>query len=118
MVKKSMAKKNDNSIRFILIIAAVVVAAVVLISVTKKPAEKPAGTADAGGKGVNYAKVGGEKRPVLEPSKFFGQARAAYEAAKKHPDVLDKLYCWCKCNDAPFNHKSLLSCFADDHGST
>jgi hypothetical protein len=116
MAKKSMSKKNGGTKTFLLIIAVVIIAAVVLISMTKTKSAPQ--TADTGLRGVNYAKVGGEKRPVVDASRFFGQTRAAYEAAKKHPAVLDKLYCWCKCSNEPFNHKSLLSCFADDHGST
>jgi pyruvate/oxaloacetate carboxyltransferase len=116
MAKKSMSKINSGTKTFILIMAAVIAAAVVLISMTKtKPSTETVGAAL---KGVSYAKVGGEKRPVADASQFFGQVRAAYEAAKKHPDVLDKLYCWCKCSNEPFNHKSLLSCFVDDHGAT
>jgi hypothetical protein len=67
--------------------------------------------------GKSFSVKGGETRPVLAPSMFTGQTRAAYEAAKKYPQVLDQVYCYCYCNEPPFNHVSLLSCFVSDHGA-
>ena len=67
--------------------------------------------------GKSFSVKGGETRPVADPSMFTGQTRAAYEAAKKYPQVLDQVYCYCYCNEPPFNHVSLLSCFVDDHGA-
>jgi len=32
--------------------------------------------------------------------------------------VMDQVFCYCGCDKSPFNHKSLLSCFTDSHGST
>ncbi|MGK5091552.1 CYCXC family (seleno)protein [Deltaproteobacteria bacterium TL4] len=58
-----------------------------------------------------------EKKPVLNPMQFqFEKQIAAYEAARKYPEVLDQLYCYCAC-DKSIGHKSLLSCFADNHAS-
>ena len=67
-------------------------------------------------RGKSFSVQGGETRPVLNPSLFEGMARAAYAAAKKYPEVMDQLYCYCTCDEPPFNHKSLLSCFTDNHG--
>lgn len=67
-------------------------------------------------KGKSFMVKGGETRQVLNPLWFEGQARAAYGAAKKYPKVMDQVYCYCECDNPPFNHKSLLSCFAEDHG--
>lgn len=61
--------------------------------------------------------VGGETRPVLDPSMFTGMTREAYAVAKKYPKVMDEVYCYCYCDQPPFNHKSLLSCFVDEHGA-
>ena len=68
-----------------------------------------------GRKGKSFSVQGGETRPVLDPSLFTGMARAAYAAAKKYPDVMDQVFCYCKCDEPPFSHKSLLSCFTDNH---
>jgi hypothetical protein len=67
-------------------------------------------------KGKSFSVQGGETRPVLRPSLFNGMAREAYAAAKKYPEVMDQVFCYCKCDEPPFNHKSLLSCFTDTHG--
>lgn len=67
-------------------------------------------------KGKSFSVQGGETRPVLNPLLFTGLTREAYAAAKKYPEVMDQVFCYCKCDEPPFNHKSLLSCFTDNHG--
>jgi hypothetical protein len=57
-----------------------------------------------------------EKKPALLPALFVGQTAAAYQVANDIPDILDQLYCYCEC-DKHLGHKSLLSCFTDDHGA-
>lgn len=55
--------------------------------------------------------------PVTLPaSQFIGKTRQAYEVAKKIPATLAQLPCYCHCDQA-FGHKSLHSCFVDDHAS-
>jgi Protein of unknown function with PCYCGC motif len=54
--------------------------------------------------------------PTLEPKQFFGKAREAYQVAKKIPQTLAQLPCYCHC-DQSFGHKSLHTCFEDDHAS-
>ncbi len=68
-------------------------------------------------KGKSFSVQGGEWRPVLDPLRFIGMVQEAYAGAKKNPDVFDQVYCYCACDEPPFNHKSLLSCFADRHGA-
>ncbi|NOX21217.1 MAG: hypothetical protein GXO99_08200 [Nitrospirae bacterium] len=75
-----------------------------------------------GGSPVNAKKTsfniqGGETRPVLDPYQFTGMTRAAYAAAQKYPQVLDQVRCYCNCDEPPFYHKSLLSCFVETHGA-
>jgi hypothetical protein len=60
----------------------------------------------------------GEHRATLDPKLFSdARVRAAYQVAKQIPWVLDSIYCFCHCEDAPFRHKSLLTCYVDDHAS-
>ena len=54
--------------------------------------------------------------PTLEPAEFFGKTREAYQVAKKIPMTLAQLPCYCHC-DKSFGHKSLHTCFEDDHAS-
>lgn len=61
----------------------------------------------------------GEKRATLDP-KLFDDARIrmAYQAAREMPWVLDSIYCYCACKESPaFGHKSLLSCYVDNHAA-
>lgn len=61
----------------------------------------------------------GENRQTLDPALFSDpEIKKAYTAAKKIPWVLDSIYCYCKCKESPvFKHKSLLTCYVDDHAS-
>jgi uncharacterized membrane-anchored protein YhcB (DUF1043 family) len=54
--------------------------------------------------------------PTLDPQQFFGQARAAYQVAREIPETLAQLPCYCYCDEG-HGHKSLHTCFEDDHSS-
>ena len=54
--------------------------------------------------------------PTLDPEKFTGLPRDAYRAAREIPVTLAQLPCYCHC-DKEFGHKSLYSCFQDEHAS-
>lgn len=54
--------------------------------------------------------------PTLAPDKFVGKTRDAYRVAKQIPATLAQLPCYCEC-DRGYGHKSLHSCFEDDHAS-
>jgi hypothetical protein len=58
-----------------------------------------------------------ESRPTLDPALFVGKAAASHRVARDIPDVLDQLYCYCRC-DKQLGHKSLLSCYTDGHAAT
>ena len=58
----------------------------------------------------------GDLPPTLPAEKFFGKSREAYAAAKEIPGTLAQLPCYCYCDKA-FGHKSLHTCFVDDHAS-
>ena len=61
----------------------------------------------------------GETRATLDPGLFSDpRVRQAYQAAKEIPWVLDSIYCYCRCEESPvFRHKSLLSCYVDNHAA-
>jgi uncharacterized protein with PCYCGC motif len=54
--------------------------------------------------------------PTLPAGGFIGKTREAYSVAKKIPQTLAQLPCYCEC-DRGFGHKSLHTCFVDDHAS-
>jgi hypothetical protein len=64
-----------------------------------------------------------ERRPVLD-SKLFADPRfdkevvPAYEAALKYPETLDRLHCFCECQESmTHRHKTLLTCFTSNHAA-
>jgi hypothetical protein len=94
------------------IIAAIAVVAAVLAATGNIPFMSSEAEA---GKSFNLTEK--ETRPVLDPAMFSGQVRMAYAAAKKYPEILNEVFCYCYCDAAPFNHKTLLSCFTGKHGA-
>ena len=54
--------------------------------------------------------------PTLVPAHFVGKTREAYRVAQQIPETLAQLPCYCHC-DQGFGHKSLHSCFEDDHAA-
>lgn len=53
---------------------------------------------------------------TLPPEKFVGKQRLGYQAVKEIPQTIAQLPCFCHCDEG-FGHKSLHSCFEDDHAS-
>ncbi|HYG12065.1 MAG TPA: CYCXC family (seleno)protein [Pyrinomonadaceae bacterium] len=54
--------------------------------------------------------------PVLPASQFTGMTRMAYAAVKEIPETIAQLPCYCHCDEG-FGHKSLQTCFVDDHAA-
>ena len=55
-------------------------------------------------------------KATLAPAQFVGKTRDAYRVAQQIPATLAQLPCYCHC-DQGFGHKSLHSCFEDDHAA-
>ncbi len=110
MAKKKRRQDDKKKVKsWLWIVIAVVIAAAGIVAFSMDRGVEA--------KGKSFYVKGGETRPVLDPSLFTGMTRAAYAAAKKYPQILDKVYCYCYCDEPPFYHKSLLSCFVTDHGA-
>ena len=58
-----------------------------------------------------------ETRATLSPQRFQGRVYSAYQIAREIPEVLDRLYCYCRCRENN-GHKNLLSCYVGTHAST
>src|SRR5690242_11440345 len=75
-----------------------------------KPADKP--TACSGCR---------ETKPAIDPADLGDEdadSRPAYAAAKKYPETVDKIHCYCGCEESPnLHHKSLLTCFTSLHAT-
>jgi hypothetical protein len=81
----------------------------------KAPAAPPAAT--------NSCTTCVERGPIL-PAKLFADPRfdrevvPAYEAARKYPATLDRLHCFCECQESmAHRHKTLLTCFTSTHAA-
>jgi hypothetical protein len=57
-----------------------------------------------------------ETKVPLSPALFVGKTETAYRVAEEISDVIDQLYCYCEC-DKHSGHRSLLSCFTDNHAA-
>lgn len=59
-----------------------------------------------------------ETRPVVPASQYSGKTATAYKYAAEIPEVIDAQFCFCFCKEnKSFNHKTLLTCFTDNHGA-
>ena len=54
--------------------------------------------------------------PTLDPERFTGLTRDAYRAVRAIPVTIAQLPCYCHCDEG-FGHKSLYSCYEDDHAA-
>ena len=64
-----------------------------------------------------------ERAPIL-PAKLFADPRfdkevvPAYEAAMKYPATMDRLHCFCECQESmTHRHKTLLTCYTSNHAA-
>jgi Protein of unknown function with PCYCGC motif len=92
-------------------------------SSSEQPTKAPAGPDHAKTSAVKPVPAFYEQAPsraslglTLEPERFTGITRDAYRAVKQIPVTIAQLPCYCHC-DAGMGHKSLYSCFEDDHAS-
>ena len=65
-----------------------------------------------------------EKGAVLDPKLFTDTSRyepevaPAYAAARQYPQTMDRLHCFCECQESMVHrHKTLLTCFTNDHAA-
>lgn len=110
--KRSLNKPSKKIKTFLLLIGGVISVTLVLLVLSD---HLPFQSMESK-KGKSFYVRGGETRPVLFPSLFVGMAREAYAAANQFSEVMDQIFCYCKCDEPPNFHKSLLSCFTEKHG--
>ena len=111
------------------IVLAVLFSGAVLAAIlgAKKPDSNPASSRPAAAKPAADSTKGKscsacrETRPVLAPSDLddaFDDSRPSYAAASKYPHTVDKLHCFCGCEESPnLHHKTLLTCFTSLHAT-
>lgn len=55
------------------------------------------------------------RKEVLDTTNMAGMAMIGYASAKACPEVVEKLFCYCGCDETD-KHSSLLDCFTSTHG--
>lgn len=80
------------------------------------PIEAPATTVKTLPAHFEHAPSRSTLGPTLPPDQFTGLVRDAYRAAREIPQTIAQMPCYCHC-DRGMGHKSLYSCFEDDHAS-
>ena len=63
-----------------------------------------------------------ERGVLLDPNQFAQgyppEVKAAYEVARKYPDLIDRIHCFCECKESTReHHKTLLTCFTNLHAA-
>lgn len=58
-----------------------------------------------------------ELKPTLPPERFLGKTREAYQAVAEMPETIAQMPCYCHCDES-IGHKSLQSCFVDEHAGS
>ena len=63
-----------------------------------------------------------ERRPILDSFLFRSSSDPdvprAYEAARRYPDLIDRIHCFCECmENQTERHKTLLTCFSSEHAA-
>lgn len=94
------------AVRYTVIGMGVVVLLLGLATTRKANAHHPASR-----NGVTSSAVAPSARYAAVPA-----IAAVYDMAAQIPEVLDGLYCHCDCSKHS-GHRSLLTCFGDDHGA-
>ena len=102
---------KGNKLAIALIGSALLVAAVTFFART--PTEHPAAAQAAA---TSEAAAADSLRLTLDPTRFVGDVRKAYQVAQDDPALLAQLHCYCGCDKAD-GHKNLLDCYRDEHGS-
>jgi hypothetical protein len=103
LAQKQKSKSNQNNVWLLL-------GAVALMVIIIWASLRSTGSDDAN------ASTAKSTISTLDPAKFTGRAREAYQAAREIPQVLSQLPCYCGCMQN-FGHKNNLYCFHDDHGA-
>jgi hypothetical protein len=104
--KRKSPRQASKTVRYTVVALGVVVLLLGLASTRQANAHHP------------EPRTGITSAEVQPPSRYadYPQVSAVYEMAAAVPEVLDGLYCHCDCS-IHSEHRSLLTCFRDDHGA-
>ena len=93
--------------------AAALLAAVLIGVLSLRPATLSGVRSESAAGAVNGAGPWGHS---LDPNRFQGDVKKAYEIARRDPRLLAQMKCYCRC-DRSLGHTSLLDCYRDMHAA-
>ena len=102
--QKSAATKAGKTINVVLVVGAVLIASAIIWYAVKGPSQN-----------AQREVLPKPDVTTVDPAKFSGKTRSAYQAARDVPEVLAQLPCYCGCMMGA-GHRNNLDCFKDDHG--
>ncbi len=115
---KGNAKKTSSNKRLIITVTLTVVIMIIGVGTLKMFETKSNLKA-----GLSVDKIadpsvlrGNETGKTINPAKFAGRTARSYQLAAENRELLDHMYCYCHCKRS-VGHKSLLSCFVDNHAA-
>jgi uncharacterized protein with PCYCGC motif len=99
--------------------AAALLLPLMVVGMADRAGSKAASKSKSAGKGCAQCL---EKGSVLDPNLFSKgyepDVKPSYEAARKYPDLIDRLHCFCECQEnTREHHKTLLTCFTSMHAA-
>lgn len=106
-----MTQKNSSSAKSGMILGGIAVLAFAAWASYRFTATAPAND------GATASIEQSQRLPTLDPARFDGKTRDAYQAARDVPEVLEQVPCYCGCMSNA-GHRNNLDCFTDDHGMT
>ena len=112
--KKKIAYKSKIIISGVILLSFIVG---IYLGGSSGPGSPSPGSSSPGSSSVELRiPPGGETEPTLSPALFNGKIARAYKVAKEIPEVLDKVWCYCDCENHA-DHKSLKTCYTSEHAS-
>lgn len=118
---QSKPKRRSRVLPIAVAVAAVIGIGGVAAYLTLTPGSEQ-GLPQGAQQGLSATTKGNVSQATMDPANFANRyegslsVAGAYQAAKDIPEVIDELYCYCRCRENQ-GHKSLLACYLDEHAA-
>ncbi|HKS26526.1 MAG TPA: CYCXC family (seleno)protein [Pyrinomonadaceae bacterium] len=116
---------KKNTLLMVIGIIFVALGAILLVSGRKDPHRRPTSKERSAATNTTPSRVPAHYQtapaqaslaPTLPPEQFTGKTREAYRVVREIPQTIAQLPCYCYCDEG-HGHKSLYSCFEDNHAA-
>ena len=113
---RTLEKTMNRKVFILISTAAIIAVAAIALMRENRPPRTPV-VAEHVPAHYETAPDAGSLGPTLAPDRFIGKTKEAYQVAREIPQTLAQLPCYCHCDEG-FGHKSLHSCFEDQHAAS